>query len=69
MIPTMLTGATDSRFFRNRGAAAYGFQPMLPVANLAEYLSRVHGHNERIAAEDLLFGTKVLYRVLKDFCG
>ena len=69
MIPTMLTGATDSRFFRDRGAVAYGFQPMLPVANLADYLTRVHGHNERIAAEDLLFGAKVLYRVLKDFCG
>ena len=69
MIPTMLTGATDSRFFRDRGSVAYGFQPMLPVANLADYLSRVHGHNERISAEDLLFGTKVLYRVLKDFCG
>jgi acetylornithine deacetylase/succinyl-diaminopimelate desuccinylase-like protein len=69
MIPTMLTGATDSRFFRDRGAVAYGFQPMLPTANLAEYLSRVHGHNERISAEDLLFGSKILYRVVKDFCG
>jgi len=26
MIPTMLTGATDSRFFRDRGTVAYGFQ-------------------------------------------
>ncbi len=69
MIPSMLTGATDSRYFRDRGAVAYGFQPMRPVANLAEYLSRVHGHNERISAEDLLFGTRVLYQVLKEFCG
>lgn len=69
MIPTMLTGATDSRYFREKGAAAYGFQPMTATSNLAEYLSRVHGHDERISARDLLFGTRVLYQVLKDFCG
>jgi acetylornithine deacetylase/succinyl-diaminopimelate desuccinylase-like protein len=68
MIPTMLTGATDSRFFRNQGSVAYGFQPMMPIANLSEILSRIHGHNERISAEDLLFGTRVLYRVLKEVC-
>lgn len=69
MIPSMLTGATDSRFFRLNGAMAYGFQPMVPTDNLADYLSRVHGHNERISTESLLFGTRVLYGVLKDFCG
>lgn len=69
MIPTMLTGATDSRFFREKGTIAYGFQPMSPTANLSEYLSRVHGHDERISAENLLFGTRVLYQVLKEFCG
>jgi len=69
MIPSMLTGATDSRFFREKGTVAYGFQPMGPTDNLSEYLSRVHGHDERISAESLLFGTRVLYEVLKDFCG
>ncbi len=68
MIPTMLTGATDSRFFRDKGVVAYGFQPMRPIANLSQYLSRVHGHNERISVDDLLFGTQVLYRVLKEVC-
>jgi acetylornithine deacetylase/succinyl-diaminopimelate desuccinylase-like protein len=69
MIPFMQTGATDSRFFRLTGAMAYGFQPMVPTDSLAEYLSRVHGHDERISTESLLFGTQVLYEVLKDFCG
>jgi acetylornithine deacetylase/succinyl-diaminopimelate desuccinylase-like protein len=69
MIPMMLTGGTDSRFFRDRGTAAYGFQPMVPLDNLSEYLSRVHGHDERVSAESLLFGTRVLYEILKDFCG
>jgi acetylornithine deacetylase/succinyl-diaminopimelate desuccinylase-like protein len=69
LIPFMQTGATDSRFFRMNGAMAYGFQPMVPTDNLADYLSRVHGHDERISTESLLFGTRVLYEVLKDFCG
>lgn len=69
MVPTMLTGATDSRFFREKGMVAYGFQPMTPVDNLSKYLSRVHEHDERISADSLLFGTRVLYQVLKDFCG
>jgi len=69
MIPTMLTGATDSKYFREKGTAAYGFQPMTAIDNLSEYMGRIHGHDERISAKDLLFGTRVLYHVLKDFCG
>ncbi len=69
MVPFMQTGATDSRAFRSHGSLAYGFQPMPPMANLAEYLSQIHGHDERISAENLLFGTRVLYEFLKDFCG
>jgi acetylornithine deacetylase/succinyl-diaminopimelate desuccinylase-like protein len=68
LLPTMLTGATDSRFFRNKGVVAYGFQPMTPVEKLSEFLGRVHGHDERISADGLLFGIKVLYELLKDFC-
>ena len=69
MIPIMLTGATDSRGFRNKGAIAYGFHPMAPIANLSEFMGRVHGHDERIASDSLLFGIQVLHKVLRDFCG
>jgi len=68
MIPTMLTGATDSRGFRHRGTIAYGFHPMPPIDNLSEFMGRIHGHNERISSESLLFGIRVLHQVLKDFC-
>jgi acetylornithine deacetylase/succinyl-diaminopimelate desuccinylase-like protein len=69
MIPTMLTGATDSRGFRNRGAVAYGFHPMAPIDNLSEFMGRIHGHDERIGVDSLLFGIRVLHQVLKGFCG
>lgn len=68
MLPLMQTGATDSRYFRERGTPAYGFQPMPAVKNLSDILARVHGHDERITADALLFGTRVLYEALKDFC-
>ncbi len=68
LIPAMLSGATDSRYFREKGMKAYGFQPMAPTDSLAKYLNRVHGHDERISIESLIFGTRVLYEVLKDFC-
>ena len=69
MIPTMLTGATDSRGFRNRGTIAYGFHPMSPIENLSEFMARIHGHDERIAIDTLLFGIQALHKVLKEFCG
>jgi acetylornithine deacetylase/succinyl-diaminopimelate desuccinylase-like protein len=69
MIPTMLTGATDSRFFREKGTVAYGFHPMPPIDNLSEFIGRIHGHDERISADSLTFGVQVLYEVLKEFCG
>ena len=69
MIPTMLTGATDSRGFRNRGAVAYGFHPMAPIGNLSEFMGRIHGHDERLGIDSLLFGIQVMHRVLKEFCG
>jgi acetylornithine deacetylase/succinyl-diaminopimelate desuccinylase-like protein len=69
MIPTMLTGATDSRFFRENGTVAYGFHPMPPIDNLSEFIGRIHGHDERISADSLTFGIRVLYEVLVKFCG
>jgi len=68
MIPAMQSGATDSRMFREKGVVAYGFQPMPPVAKLEEYVGRVHGHDERISTESLLFGIRVLFEVLREFC-
>lgn len=69
MIPEMLAGATDSRFFRRQGITAYGFQPLAPTENLSEYLGRIHGHDERISQDCLVFGTRVLYQLLAEFCG
>ncbi|MBS7620929.1 M20/M25/M40 family metallo-hydrolase [Candidatus Bathyarchaeota archaeon] len=65
--PILLTGGTDSRFFRKLGAACYGFQPALSDLPYDEILKMVHGIDERISIKNLVFGTSVLYNVVKRF--
>jgi acetylornithine deacetylase/succinyl-diaminopimelate desuccinylase family protein len=65
--PIMLTGGTDSRFFRSMGAVCYGFQPVLSDLPYGEILKMVHGLDERISIKNLVFGTSVLYNVVERF--
>ncbi|MCD6353098.1 MAG: M20/M25/M40 family metallo-hydrolase [Proteobacteria bacterium] len=67
MIPYISSGATDSRFFRNQGAPAFGFAPLLVDGDLSQYQDLIHGHNERISKKNLLFGIKVLYDVVREY--
>ncbi|MGQ9625050.1 MAG: M20/M25/M40 family metallo-hydrolase [Candidatus Bathycorpusculaceae bacterium] len=63
--PILFTGGTDSRFFRKMGAVCYGFQPMRADIPYGEILKTVHGVDERISLENLVFGTSVLYNVVE----
>ena len=65
--PMLMTGGTDSRFFRKMGSVCYGFQPMRPDKPYDEIVKREHGIDERISVENLVFGTSVLYEVVKRF--
>lgn len=60
--PGLLTGASDSRFFRRKGVTSYG---LLPIPLNRDDLSRIHGQDERINAKSFLNGAKVLYNLLK----
>ncbi|MBI4620525.1 MAG: M20/M25/M40 family metallo-hydrolase [Desulfobacterales bacterium] len=68
LIPFISSGATDSRFFREKGITAYGFAPLKIGESLSSHLEKMHGHNERISVEGLLYGTRVLYDIVSDFC-
>lgn len=65
--PILLTGGTDSRFFRSIGSTCYGFQPALSDLPYGEILKMVHGVDERISVKNLIFGTSVLYHVVERF--
>ncbi len=62
VLPTLASGATDSRFFRQQGITAYGFMPFL--VSEAE-ISTMHGINERIAIDNLERGARMLYRIVE----
>ena len=65
--PDMTTGGTDSRFLRKLGAVCYGFQPMLADVPYGEIKKGIHGVDERISIDNLVFGTSVLYDVVEKF--
>lgn len=67
--PLLVTGGTDSRFFRNMGIPSYGFQPTHAELPLGELMKMVHGIDERISIDNLVFGTSVLYSVIEKFLG
>ena len=66
VIPFMSRGATDSRFLRARGIAAYGISP-IAVAEADE--SRAHGVDERIPAASLRPAVEFLYRLVVAIAG
>lgn len=45
VVPSITTGTTDVRAFRARGAAGYGWVPLVLEPEL---LATIHGHNERV---------------------
>jgi acetylornithine deacetylase/succinyl-diaminopimelate desuccinylase-like protein len=66
-IPFLLTGGTDSRFFRKKGSVCYGFEPLRSDLPYGEILKMVHGIDERVSIENLVFGTSVLYAIVERF--
>jgi acetylornithine deacetylase/succinyl-diaminopimelate desuccinylase-like protein len=65
LLPLLGVGATDARHVTKLGTQVYGFRPM--IAPMAE-LDTVHGHNERVSIDNMLFGARVLYDVVSEFC-
>jgi len=59
VLPSMVTGGTDARFFRRRGVPSYGAGLLSSDISLGEFMSRFHGHNERIDIESLRLTTKL----------
>jgi acetylornithine deacetylase/succinyl-diaminopimelate desuccinylase-like protein len=62
IIPTMSTGATDSRFFRALGIPAYGVSGLFSDPSVD---ARAHGRDERMAVKSFFEGQEFLYRLTK----
>jgi acetylornithine deacetylase/succinyl-diaminopimelate desuccinylase-like protein len=66
IIPNIMSGFTDSHFFRKLGIHCYGFMPfLLPDDDLRG----IHGNNEGISLENMNRGPKILYAIMEKSCG
>jgi acetylornithine deacetylase/succinyl-diaminopimelate desuccinylase-like protein len=53
IVPGLIVGGTDARFYRDRGRVAYGAGLFSPDMDIATFGDRFHGHDERIDVESL----------------
>jgi acetylornithine deacetylase/succinyl-diaminopimelate desuccinylase-like protein len=65
--PCLSSGGTDAKALP--GVKVYGFFPFAPSDRQSTYIPLIHGHDERIAVEDLEFGTRFFYEVVTRFAG
>jgi acetylornithine deacetylase/succinyl-diaminopimelate desuccinylase-like protein len=65
MGPMVTAGATDSRFFRERGVVAYGFSPF----RINYYdLATAHGRDEKIRRDWFVEGVHLMREIVTAFC-
>ncbi|MFW2384142.1 MAG: M20/M25/M40 family metallo-hydrolase [Acidimicrobiales bacterium] len=64
VVPSLVSGGTDARFFRKMGIPAYGAGLLSSDLQLSEFLNRFHGHNERIDTKSLELTTQLWLDVL-----
>ena len=70
VIPTISNGGTDAKHIcpRRPSTQVYGFVPHCQAPG-EEEMNLIHGHDERISVENLLFSTRVLYDIVCRFGG
>jgi acetylornithine deacetylase/succinyl-diaminopimelate desuccinylase-like protein len=69
LVPRMTAGGTDARFFRERGAVAYGFGLFTPSMTVQEFASRFHGNDERVDVESLALTTELWLQLVPAVLG
>ena len=67
LAPTLMTAATDARFWRARGTVCYGVGLFDDRMGFSEMLSLFHGHDERVSAASVERTTQLYERVLERF--
>jgi acetylornithine deacetylase/succinyl-diaminopimelate desuccinylase-like protein len=62
-------GATDARYFRERGAIAIGAGLLSEAVTFESFSDRFHGNDERIDVESLALTTDLWLGVTRDLLG
>jgi acetylornithine deacetylase/succinyl-diaminopimelate desuccinylase-like protein len=63
VVPLTSTGGTDRPRYRALGIVSYGFSPF--VVDVEESRRGVHGNDERLATDQIPFGLRFLYDVVR----
>lgn len=69
VVPYMIPGFTDAKYFSQTGARWYGFSPVkIEKGSGIRFAEMFHGHNERVPVAGLAWGVEVLDAVVRDLC-
>ena len=64
LMPQLIVGATDARFFRHKGAVAYGAGLFSDRVNSSDFMTRFHGNDERVDIDSLALTTQLWIDVI-----
>jgi len=68
-VPGTIVGATDSRFFRRKGAVAYGYGLLSERISYNDFMGMFHGNDERVDQESLRLCTELWEQTARAFVG
>lgn len=66
LVPFVMVGGTDNRFFRRAGSVGYGFGLFSQRLTFEDYATMFHGNDERIDQESLALCTTLWEEVAKE---
>jgi acetylornithine deacetylase/succinyl-diaminopimelate desuccinylase-like protein len=70
VIPYLIPGFTDAKYFSQMGARWYGFSPVkIERGSGIKFADMFHGHDERVPVAGLAWGAEVLDAVVRGISG
>jgi acetylornithine deacetylase/succinyl-diaminopimelate desuccinylase-like protein len=69
LVPSLMVGGTDNRFFRRAGAVGYGFGLFSKRLRYEDFTVMFHGNDERVDQESLALSTQLWEAVARDLVG
>jgi acetylornithine deacetylase/succinyl-diaminopimelate desuccinylase-like protein len=69
LVPSLMVGGTDNRFFRRAGAIGYGFGLFSKRLHYEDFAVMFHGNDERVDQESLALSTLLWEAVARDLVG
>jgi acetylornithine deacetylase/succinyl-diaminopimelate desuccinylase-like protein len=69
VVPYLMFGATDARFFRRKGVTAYGYAIFSGRISYDEFSAMFHGNDERVDQESLGLSAQLYERIARDLLG